>query len=97
MIRRVGIDPNSPDQAHLTRRLFSSPSIELVEMYYARMPTAVASGDIDACIFNQDAIDRGVLEYYSLDSLDIEDIPVNLDLSDLTRAVILINPKLYDR
>jgi len=95
MIRRVGIDPNSPDQAHLTRRLFSSPSIELVEMYYARMPTAVASGDIDACIFNQDAIDRGVLEYYSLDSLDIEDIPVNLDLSDLTRAVILINPKNY--
>ena len=51
-IRRVGLDPRSPDQCLLTDIKFSGQSIERVELPYSDCIAHISRGDIDAAIWN---------------------------------------------
>ncbi|AHM75375.1 GntR family transcriptional regulator YhfZ [Yersinia hibernica] len=51
-IRRVGLDPRSPDQCLLTEIKFSGQAIELVELPYSDCIAHINRGDIDAAIWN---------------------------------------------
>ncbi|HBZ17279.1 MULTISPECIES: GntR family transcriptional regulator YhfZ [Pantoea] len=51
-IRRVGIDPRSPDQRLLTERVFAGQEIERVSLPYNLTLAALQRGDIDAAIWN---------------------------------------------
>lgn len=51
-IRRVGLDPRSPDQCLLTEIKFSGQPIELVELPYSDCIAHINRGDIDAAIWN---------------------------------------------
>ncbi|MBS0057173.1 GntR family transcriptional regulator YhfZ [Yersinia sp. Marseille-Q3913] len=51
-IRRVGLDPRSPDQCLLTEIKFAGQSIELVELPYSDCIVHINRGDIDAAIWN---------------------------------------------
>ena len=51
-IRRVGLDPRSPDQCLLTEIKFAGQPIELVELPYSDCIAHINRGDIDAAIWN---------------------------------------------
>ncbi|CNJ28424.1 GntR family transcriptional regulator YhfZ [Yersinia aldovae] len=51
-IRRVGLDPRSPDQCLLTEIKFAGQPIELVEIPYSDCIAHISRGDIDAAIWN---------------------------------------------
>ncbi|CFQ30828.1 GntR family transcriptional regulator YhfZ [Yersinia bercovieri] len=51
-IRRVGLDPRSPDQCLLTEIKFAGQAIELVELPYSDCIVHINRGDIDAAIWN---------------------------------------------
>ncbi|CFQ55303.1 DNA-binding protein [Yersinia frederiksenii] len=51
-IRRVGLDPRSPDQCLLTEIKFAGQPIEVVELPYSDCIAHINRGDIDAAIWN---------------------------------------------
>lgn len=55
---RVGIDPQSSDQAHMTRRVCENKQVELVEISYMQLPAALQRGLIDATVWNKDELER---------------------------------------
>ncbi|MDX1303072.1 GntR family transcriptional regulator YhfZ [Photobacterium sp.] len=56
-IRRVGVDPDSPDQQILTRQALQDQDIEIVEINYGDSLAHLACGEIDAVIWLTEAID----------------------------------------
>lgn len=51
-IRRVGLDPRSPDQRLLTERVFAGQTIERVALPYNLTLAALQRGEIDAAVWN---------------------------------------------
>lgn len=93
--RRIGIDPYSPDHAVVTREIFDErvnrEEATYVELKYTKMPTATEAGFIDTFVFNRDVLDY----LFNAPPLDIHDIPFDLDLTDLTRAVVMTSTNNY--
>jgi hypothetical protein len=55
---RVGIDPQSPDQAHLTQQACAGHNVTLVEISYMQLTAALQRGLIDATVWNSDEVKR---------------------------------------
>jgi len=93
--KRIGVDANSPDHAIVTKRIFDETvargEAEYVELKYTKMPTATEAGFIDAFVFNRDVMDY----VQNAPPLDLHDIPFELDLIDLTRAVVMTSANNY--
>ncbi len=93
--KRVGIDSNSPDHAIVTKRVFSDRvekgETDFVDLHFTKMPTATAMGHIDAFVFNRDVVDFVL----NIPPLDLHEIPFELDLAELTRAVVLTSTNNY--
>ncbi len=93
--KRVGIDSNSPDHAIVTKRVFSDRvekgETDFVDLHFTKMPTATAMGHIDAFVFNRDVMDFVL----NIPPLDLHEIPFELDLAELTRAVVLTSTNNY--
>lgn len=93
--KRVGIDSNSPDHAIVTRRVFGDRvekgEADFVDIHFTKMPTATAMSYIDAFIFNRDVMDFVL----NVPPLDLHEIPFDLDLAELTRAVVLTSTNNY--
>lgn len=68
-IRKVGVDPSSPDQKILTEKIFSHHDIEIVEINYNNCLMYLKSGQIDAVIWLPEVFDmkENGLSEYSLD------------------------------
>ncbi|ATA51548.1 hypothetical protein DEB41_16430 [Vibrio anguillarum] len=84
-IRRVGVDPDSPDQKILTHQSFKDKNIEIVEIHYGESLIHLTNGDIDAVVWLPEAIE---MEKYGLDEKSLSDLPACRDASE---AVILAN------
>ncbi|WP_413111591.1 GntR family transcriptional regulator YhfZ [Thaumasiovibrio sp. DFM-14] len=84
-IRRVGVDPDSPDQRILTEQAFAGSVIEIVEIHYGESLSHLIKGDIDAVVWLPEAID---IERYGLATQSLEHIPSCRSASE---AVILVN------
>lgn len=56
-IKRVGVDPDSPDQKVLTKLAFENSPVEVVEINYADSLTHLVNGEIDAVVWLPEAID----------------------------------------
>ncbi len=93
--KRVGIDSNSPDHAIVTKRIFSDRvekgETDFIDIHFTKMPTATAMGHIDAFVFNRDVMDFVL----NIPPLDLHEIPFELDLAELTRAVVLTSTNNY--
>ncbi|MEB5970501.1 GntR family transcriptional regulator YhfZ [Pantoea dispersa] len=62
-IRRVGLDPRSPDQRLLTERIFTGQTIERVALPYNLTLTALQRGEIDAAVWNHsDEATEGIIQ-----------------------------------
>ncbi len=84
-IRRVGVDPDSPDQKILTSEAFVDKDIEVVEIHYGESLTHLTNGDIDAVVWLPEAID---MDKYGLDAKSLSHTPSCRDASE---AVMLVN------
>lgn len=84
-IRRVGVDPDSPDQKILTSEAFADKDIEIVEIHYGESLTHLTNGDIDAVVWLPEAID---MDKYGLDEKSLSHTPSCRDASE---AVMLVN------
>ncbi|MGR5149888.1 GntR family transcriptional regulator YhfZ [Photobacterium alginatilyticum] len=68
-IRRIGVDPDSPDQQILTEKAFPGKDIEIVEINYGDSLVHLSNGDIDAVI--------GLTEALDMDSLGLAEKSLN--------------------
>ncbi|MGC9459974.1 GntR family transcriptional regulator YhfZ [Vibrio genomosp. F10] len=84
-IRRVGVDPDSPDQKILTSQAFADKDIEIVEIHYGESLAHLTKGDIDAVVWLPEAIE---MEKYDLDERSLSHVPACRDASE---AVMLVN------
>lgn len=84
-IRRVGLDPRSPDQCQLTEIQFTGQPIERVELPYNDCISHIIRGDIDAAIWNLD--DDVPHEHLQAVKLQGDDRYIQA-----SQAVILIRP-----
>lgn len=84
-IRRVGVDPDSPDQKILTNQAFQGKEIDIVEIHYGESLTHLTNGDIDAVVWLPEAIE---MEKYGLVERSLSDMPACRDASE---AVMLVN------
>lgn len=69
-IRTIGLDPESRDQAMLSRRfLASNPGVKVVDLPYARIVDRLEAGAVDATLWNVDYIreHRPALRYAPVD------------------------------
>lgn len=84
-IRRVGVDPDSPDQKILTSQAFENKPIEIVEIHYGESLTHLTNGDIDAVVWLPEAID---MEKYGLAEQSLAHLPA---CKEASQAVMLVN------
>ncbi|WP_114765004.1 GntR family transcriptional regulator YhfZ [Vibrio rhodolitus] len=84
-IKRVGVDPDSPDQKILTSQAFEDKQIEIVEIHYGESLTHLTNGDIDAVVWLSEAID---METYGLAEQSLSHLPACREASE---AVMLVN------
>ncbi|MDA0149799.1 GntR family transcriptional regulator YhfZ [Vibrio sp. LaRot3] len=84
-IKRVGVDPDSPDQKILTTQAFQDKEVEIVEIHYGESLTHLANGDIDAVVWLPEAIE---MEKYQLAEKSLSHLPACRDASE---AVMLVN------
>ncbi len=91
----IGIDSNSPDHVYVAKRVFGDlverGEASMIDLHFTKMPTALAAGDLDSFIFNRDVVDFS----FEGPPLELHDIPIELDFSDLTCAVILTSDSNY--
>lgn len=70
-IRKVGVDPSSPDQKILTEKAFPNHDVDIVEINYSNCLMYLKSGQIDAVVWLPEVLDMtgAGLSEYSLDHL----------------------------
>ncbi|WP_179885587.1 GntR family transcriptional regulator YhfZ [Vibrio sp. ES.051] len=83
-VKKVGVDPESPDQMILTKMLFAEQSVEFIEINYNDGLTSIQNHAIDAMVW--EVKDIALLELLDLQS-ELIDHPHKQELSS---AVILI-------
>ncbi|NIY84268.1 GntR family transcriptional regulator YhfZ [Vibrio hepatarius] len=86
-IKRVGVDPDSPDQKILTSQAFEDKDIEIVEIHYGESLNHLMNDDIDAVVWLPEAID---MEKYGLAQQSLSHLPACKEASE---AVMLVNGK----
>lgn len=90
-IKKVGLDPKSPDYKIVTRRFFPESKYKKVHMHYSSLPTAIRNKDIDACIFNRD-IKKIMSQRIDFEKwgIDIKELDfTDMEMKQMTNAVIL--------
>ncbi|WP_064607871.1 GntR family transcriptional regulator YhfZ [Photobacterium sp. J15] len=84
-IKKVGVDPDSPDQKILTELAFEDKSIDIVEINYADSLAQLLQGKIDAVVWLPEAIE---MEKYGLSERPLDHIKQCVLASE---AVILVS------
>ncbi|CNF17410.1 GntR family transcriptional regulator YhfZ [Yersinia nurmii] len=84
-IRRVGLDPRSPDQCLLTEIKFANQNIERVDVPYSDCVAQISRGEIDAAIWN-------LTDDVSHDNLQATKLRGDERYIQASQAVILIRP-----
>lgn len=88
---KVGRDLNSPDHIKWIEFLSGGKKVEFVDLQYTRMVPAIVNSIIDVTIYNKDTIEKPEI----LGNVHFEDAPINNEIGDETRAVLVINNKSY--
>ncbi|MDX1303059.1 GntR family transcriptional regulator YhfZ [Photobacterium sp.] len=89
-IRRIGVDPDSPDQQILTKQAFPDQDIEIIEINYGDSLAHLASRDIDAVIWLTEAID---MDKFGLEEKSLSHLP---ECEMASEAVLLVrNEAVY--
>lgn len=83
-IKRVGVDPSSPDQRILTKRAFENQDVEVVNINYANCLTLLMEGVIDAVVWLPEALD---MNRFGLEEKSLHHIP---ECQAASQAVMLI-------
>ena len=83
-IRKVGVDPDSPDQKLLTEQAFEHVEVEIVEIHYGEGLFHLVNGDIDAIVWLPEAID---MEKHGLSERSLSYLPACKEASE---AVMLV-------
>ncbi|KXF81645.1 GntR family transcriptional regulator YhfZ [Enterovibrio coralii] len=84
-IKKVGVDPSSPDQKILTEKAFPNHDVEVVEINYTDSLNLLKSGRIDAVVWLPDALDNKNDE---LTEVSLSHIP---ECQQASEAVILVS------
>ncbi|PKF51251.1 GntR family transcriptional regulator YhfZ [Enterovibrio nigricans] len=84
-IKKVGVDPSSPDQKILTEKAFPNHDVEIVEINYTDSLNLLKTGTIDAVVWLPEAVDASCA---SLTELSLSHIP---ECQQASEAVILVN------
>jgi len=85
---RVGVDPQTLDQARLTELECRGKQVELVEVPYSHLIPRLREHQIDAAIWNLDEFSAGMMEVHSLPLQNPEAVRVS---ETATEAVLVIN------
>ncbi|MEG0577182.1 MAG: GntR family transcriptional regulator YhfZ [Bacilli bacterium] len=80
---KVGIDFDSYDQKDLTEKLCEGKKVKYVAMEYSQLLQRVQSGELDATVWNRDAITT------SMENINFQEF--KLDNLDNTEAVMVVN------
>jgi ABC-type phosphate/phosphonate transport system substrate-binding protein len=90
---RVGRDMDSPDHTKWMESLRedTDKEIEYVDMQYTKMIPAILDGIIDVTIYNKDTVEKPEI----FGNIRFEDLKINKDIGEQTRAVLVINSKSY--
>ncbi|MDE1242597.1 hypothetical protein L9W94_10640 [Vibrio aestuarianus] len=83
-IKRVGVDPNSPDQRILTSQAFIDKDVEIVDIQYGESLAYLLNGDIDAVVWLSEAIDM------DKNDLDEKSLSHLVACRDASEAVMLV-------
>ncbi len=84
-IKKVGVDPASPDQKILTDKAFFGQNVETIEINYANSIQLLKSGYIDAVVWLPEAID---MQHAELSEKSLSHIP-ECDMA--SQAVMLVS------
>lgn len=84
---RIGVDYDSLDQKNLTEKICQGKNVEYVSVDYSRILERVLNGDVDAAVWNKDAIieRHGKIHYQKLEQID-----------DKTNEAVLVVNKLEE-
>lgn len=82
---RVGIDPQSLDQAYFTQHACAGKQVEMVEVGYMQLPTALQKNLIDATVWNRDELQR-YADLYVAPSKQIEAYKTNTEACIVTSS-----------
>lgn len=86
---RVGRDLASPDHTKLMELFGKAKELEYFDIQYTQIVPAIMSGTIDVTIYNKDTIEKpGIFS-----EIYFEDLVINKDIGDETRAVLVISNK----
>lgn len=94
---RVGVDPQSIDQAELTRQACQGKDVEFVETSYMHLAAALQRGELDAAVWNRDDFslaERGTFQ--ATPSWHFKTVPLSLleaspGMIGNTEAVVVAN------
>ncbi|MFK4566337.1 YhfZ family protein [Enterococcus sp. UD-01] len=86
---RVGIDPNSYDQAELTRKIY--PNANYVEVKYADIPFEVLNNSIDCAVWHRTIQQRFFSESLIHTEKITQAMSKEINLSEVCEAVLTIN------
>lgn len=88
---KMGRDLDSPDHVKLIEYLGRGKEIEYIDLQYTRMVPAIIDGIIDLTVYNKDTVEKPEI----MGNIYFEDIDINKDIGDETRAVLVIRNKSY--
>lgn len=88
---KVGRDLDSPDHIKWLELLGEDKEIEYIDMQYTKMIPAILDGTIDITIYNKDTVEKPEI----FGNICFQDLEINQDIGDETRAVLVVNNKSY--
>ena len=88
---KVGRDLNSPDHIKLMEVLLKDKEIEYIDIQYTKMIPAILDGTIDITLYNKDTVEKP--QIYG--NIYFEDLEINKELGDSTKAVLVTNNASY--
>lgn len=89
---RVGRNMSSPDHTKLMEILGKDKDLEYVNIQYTKMVPAIRDGLIDITIYNKDTVDKPGI----FGGISFQDLEINKELGDETRAVLVVNNESPD-
>lgn len=86
---KVGRDLASPDHTKWMSLFGEGKELEYVDIQYTKMVPAIMDGTIDITLYNKDTIEKPNI----FGDVKFEDLVINKDIGDETRAVLVISNK----
>ena len=83
---------SSPDHTKLMEILGKDKDLEYVNIQYTKMVPAIRDGLIDITIYNKDTVDKPGI----FGGISFQDLEINKELGDETRAVLVVNNESPD-